>query len=70
VGRGTLGRGADPVELTVLDGVGHLAWLEDPGAFSGVASEFVLDVADRVDLASPDVPGPRGRDDPTGSRHM
>jgi proline iminopeptidase len=56
------------VELTVIDGVGHLPWLEDPAAFVRVASEFVLDVADRVDLASPDAPGPRGRDDPTGSR--
>jgi proline iminopeptidase len=32
-------------ELTVLGGVGHLPWLEDPAAFQGIAREFVLDVA-------------------------
>jgi proline iminopeptidase len=57
-------------QLTVLDGVGHLPWLEDPAAFGRVASEFVLDVAGRVGLASPDASGPRGRDDPTGSRSI
>jgi proline iminopeptidase len=34
-------------ELTVLDGVGHLPWLEDPAAFHAVAREFVLDVSGR-----------------------
>jgi proline iminopeptidase len=56
-------------ELTVLEGVGHLPWLEDPAAFGRVARRFVLDAAGRVELASPDAPRPRGRDDPTGSRH-
>jgi proline iminopeptidase len=41
--------------LTVLDGVGHLPWLEDPDAFHAVAREFVLDA----------VPRPAGAD--TGS---
>ena len=45
--------------LTVLDGVGHLPWLEDPAAFEGVARDFVLDVASRAPL-------PRGRDDLAG----
>lgn len=57
------------VALTVLDGVGHLPWLEDPAAFHAVARDFVLDVSGRFGLASPDAPGPRERDDPTGSRH-
>jgi proline iminopeptidase len=55
-------------DLTVLDGVGHLPWLEDSGAFSRVASEFVLEVAGRLGPGSPDAPGQGGRDDPSGSR--
>jgi ankyrin repeat protein len=31
--------------LTVLDGVGHLPWLEDPAAFHAVTRDFVLEVA-------------------------
>lgn len=32
-------------ELTVLDGVGHLPWLENPATFRRVVRDFVLDVA-------------------------
>jgi proline iminopeptidase len=35
-------------ELTVLGGVGHLPWLEDPAAFQRIARAFVLDVAEGV----------------------
>jgi proline iminopeptidase len=35
-------------ELTVLDGVGHLPWLEDPAAFGRVASQFVVEVVEHA----------------------
>lgn len=41
-------------ELTVLDGVGHLPWLEDPGAFHRIARDFVRDVARGFEGASPE----------------
>ena len=41
---------------------------EDPAAFRRVARRFVPEAGSVVE-ASPDAPGPRGRDDPTGSGH-
>jgi proline iminopeptidase len=56
-------------ELTILDGAGHLPWLEDRPALDRVARDFVREIGGTVVDASPDAPCPRGRDDPTGPRH-
>ncbi len=45
-------------ELVVLEGVGHLSWLEDPAAFASATCDFVT-------TSMPDMPGRDADDDGT-----